>query len=90
MKLVIFDFDGTLVATQSIDARLFIAAADCPSSWVCQLNLSRPAETLSQSGLRNHRHGLPFRHRLVAEISKCASRDEMALDVKQIVDRTVN
>ena len=56
----------------------------------CQLNLSIANWISGQSSLRCHRHGLPFRHRLVAENAERASGDEMTLDVKQIVNGTVN
>ena len=56
----------------------------------CQLNLSIVNWISGQSSLRCHRHGLPFRHRLVAENAERASGDEMTLDVKQIVNGTVS
>ena len=56
----------------------------------CQLNVDRSADTQNQSGLRCRCYGLPFRHRLIAEYPECATGDEVALDVEQIVDRAVN
>jgi len=49
-----------------------------------------PAETQGKSCLRCRCHGLPFRHRLSAENSKCATADEVTVDVEQIVDMAVN
>ena len=56
----------------------------------CQLNLSQADEFQNQSVLRCRRYGLPFRHRLVAEATKCAARDAVAVDIKQIVNRSVS
>ena len=58
--------------------------------WVCQINLGQAGKTKRESELRCHRHGFPFRHRLVAEYSECATGNEVTVDVEQIVNGTVS
>jgi anaerobic selenocysteine-containing dehydrogenase len=57
---------------------------------VCQINLGQAGKTKRESELRCHRHGFPFRHRLVAEYSECATGNEVTVDVEQIVNGTVS
>ena len=55
--------------------------------WDCQINLGESSGRPKYGcNLGCCGHDFPFRHRIVAESSKSASGDDMALDVEQIVD----